>query len=539
MAKCPKCGHKLHLYDWRPECPNCHVNLVYYDSNEKLLAESEKAEIEHAKFQPKIDRAKTATIGSKEGIIRMVLFLIPIAALFLPIFKIAVSEKAKNYNAIDIYNAFSSLDIAGILKNISPVVIAVLLVAVPAVCCIVFTIMQIASCSKKGLKRNIVLSCISIFLVLASIVSFCIFSAKPWQGYLSLVVNEAGTAAVKGDQNRVDEAVQKLYSLYGEETVNGMMLESTIAEAENAIENGEKLLGSAEESGLTKEEQSALEKSIDDGKNILSGDKIDAASLKDAADKINRAYNTYTALQAAVDAAEKSGLENEDGVYSDECLKVILAETEKATDRLQKAVDRAKKIVPDGILSERSFDKLNCAVSAAQECLDTLKAGKAVVELTDDDGTGDKTEKELAIETAQFVQDKFNDLNDAVCLLADASAVSPLVDKAACDIVADELEESENISVSLGAGIFVLLALYIIQLIYNIILNKKGIEVKYTECLIGGLPSDEYFKMVEDGVSELEIRKKMVESLTKMQDEVRAKAAHEEEEALKKAMDRK
>ena len=539
MANCPKCGRKLHIYDWKPECPECHVNIVYYQANEKLLAETEKTEIEHAKFQPKVDRAKTATIGSKQGIIRMVLFLIPIAALFLPLFKIAVSGETKNYNAIDVYNAVSSIDIATLISNISLLVIAVLLLAIPAVCCIVFTIMQIASCSKKGLKRNIVLSRVSIFLVLASIISFCVSSVKPWQGYLSLIVNEAGTAAIKGDQSGVDEAVQKLCGFYGEETVNGIMLESTIAEAENAIKNGETLLGSAEESGLTKEEQNALEKSIVDGKNILSGDKIDAASLKDAADKINRAYNIYTALQSAVDAAEKNGHKNADGIYSDECLKVIIAETEKSKDCLQKAIDRAKKNTPSGTLSERSIDKLNGAVSGAQECLDTLKAGKAVVELTDDDGTGDKTEKELAIETAQFIQNKFNDLNDAACLFADASAVSPLVDKAACDNFVDELEESENISVSLGAGIFVFLALYIIQLIFNIILNKKGLEVKYTQCLIGGLPSDEYFKMVEDGVSELEIRKKMVDALTKMQDEVRAKAAEEEAAALKKAMERK
>ena len=52
MATCPKCGRKLKLTQWRPECPGCGVNMVYYDSNERLIVEAEKAEVEHAKSQP-------------------------------------------------------------------------------------------------------------------------------------------------------------------------------------------------------------------------------------------------------------------------------------------------------------------------------------------------------------------------------------------------------------------------------------------------------------------------------------------------------
>ena len=81
-----------------------------------------------------------------------------------------------------------------------------------------------------------------------------------------------------------------------------------------------------------------------------------------------------------------------------------------------------------------------------------------------------------------------------------------------------------------GLGIFLYIFLLFALLIYSNILAKKGLKIKKQICLIGGIPSDEYFKMVEDGVSELEIRKKMVEILTEMQDEVRKK----DEEARKK-----
>ena len=80
MAKCPKCGRKLTLFDWKPNCPECGINLVYYGLEDKLLDEADAAEAEHAKLQKKIDRLKAAFIGSKLTIARIFLSLLPIAA---------------------------------------------------------------------------------------------------------------------------------------------------------------------------------------------------------------------------------------------------------------------------------------------------------------------------------------------------------------------------------------------------------------------------------------------------------------------------
>ena len=44
-------------------------------------------------------------------------------------------------------------------------------------------------------------------------------------------------------------------------------------------------------------------------------------------------------------------------------------------------------------------------------------------------------------------------------------------------------------------------------LVYNLYLAKRGLPIKKTVCYIGGLPSDEYFAYVQQGLSELEIRK--------------------------------
>ena len=103
MAVCPHCGYRLRITDWKPECPECGVNLNYYKANDRLLDESEKAEVEHAKFQPKVDRAKAAYAGSWKAIMRIVLTLLPVGALFLPLANLIGKE-----NVLDVYNYFTN-----------------------------------------------------------------------------------------------------------------------------------------------------------------------------------------------------------------------------------------------------------------------------------------------------------------------------------------------------------------------------------------------------------------------------------------------
>lgn len=113
MAKCPGCGYHLHLYDIKPVCPKCGVNLNYFNSNENLLNEAEKSETENAKFRPKIDRGKKATISSYQGIVRLVLRALPLGAVFLPLCK----AESGTVNALGIYNYISSVDVGALLGN--------------------------------------------------------------------------------------------------------------------------------------------------------------------------------------------------------------------------------------------------------------------------------------------------------------------------------------------------------------------------------------------------------------------------------------
>ena len=155
MASCPHCGVKLRLADWRPECPGCGANLNYYEANQRLLDESEQAEIEHALFQPRIDRAKAAYAGSKWAILRVVLTLLPAGALFLPLLK---SGGGEALNVIGVYNAVNALGLGAIFGGAfgSAMYLAAALLLVSAAMILVSVILIAMSLGKHGKIRVLV-----------------------------------------------------------------------------------------------------------------------------------------------------------------------------------------------------------------------------------------------------------------------------------------------------------------------------------------------------------------------------------------------
>lgn len=181
MAKCPNCGRKLHLYNWKPNCPDCGVNLVYFKSNEILLDDSEKAEIEHAHFQPKVDRVKAATIGSKFGIARIVISALPLAAVFLPLVKLFGADGgAKFINAYSLYTTYiSSVGFGNVFGNAFAgdfIALSVVLLLVALVSSLIIGLLSMMSLGKYGKIRNLILNSFQVLLAVGSLVSFSIGS---------------------------------------------------------------------------------------------------------------------------------------------------------------------------------------------------------------------------------------------------------------------------------------------------------------------------------------------------------------------------
>lgn len=70
---------------------------------------------------------------------------------------------------------------------------------------------------------------------------------------------------------------------------------------------------------------------------------------------------------------------------------------------------------------------------------------------------------------------------------------------------------------SLGIGTYLYIALFVLNFAVEIIIYRKGIEVHHKQCYVGGIPIEEYFKMVEDGISHEELRNEMYRRLNEIQ----------------------
>lgn len=192
MAKCPKCGRKLTLLDWRPNCPGCGVNIVYYNLDERLQDEADIAEAEHAKLQKRIDRLKAAFIGSKLTIARIILSVLPIATLLLPLANVNFSAAVihggtvnTDISLISLINIISSLNFDHLFTMINSSIlgdaftgylIALGGLALSLVFVLVSLIALMAACGPKGNIRNLILNSITIVFAVTSIFGFNMFS---------------------------------------------------------------------------------------------------------------------------------------------------------------------------------------------------------------------------------------------------------------------------------------------------------------------------------------------------------------------------
>lgn len=188
MAECPKCGRKLKLTDLKPTCPGCGTNLLYYKIEERLEVDAINAELEHAKTQQRIDRAKASMAGSALTIVRIVLLLVAVGMFFLPLAEFKevgpYFDNTISINAIEVYNKVSALDFDGLFGMLgSPVLgtsmilfaVSVVTIALAAVCAILELVLSFLSCSPHGFIRNVIFSVAGIVFTAASIVTYGMF----------------------------------------------------------------------------------------------------------------------------------------------------------------------------------------------------------------------------------------------------------------------------------------------------------------------------------------------------------------------------
>lgn len=193
MANCPKCGYKLRMIDIKAECPKCGVNLMYYNHQERLAEDADKAEEEHIRMQPKIDRIKFAFIGTKLSIVRLISLFIPIGMMFLPLAHVTVNMPYKSIDTnISVLNVvmdvLMEMDFGLLFDMIGgsdltrvafiTYLLSILFLLVAAVFAILNIPFDAVSCSPKGFKRNVTLSSCGIGFTVLSIISFLVFNSQ-------------------------------------------------------------------------------------------------------------------------------------------------------------------------------------------------------------------------------------------------------------------------------------------------------------------------------------------------------------------------
>lgn len=109
--KCPKCGGEIGRFELSPNCKHCGVNIFYSQQKTLLTRDAKRCELEYASYRIMASKLKTAFIGGKLQILRIVAMVLAIGAIFIPF---ATVESAVpligakiSFGAFGIFTAFT------------------------------------------------------------------------------------------------------------------------------------------------------------------------------------------------------------------------------------------------------------------------------------------------------------------------------------------------------------------------------------------------------------------------------------------------
>ena len=109
--KCPKCNKEIGRFELAPNCKHCGVNIFYAQQEALLTEDAKRCELEYATFHILTARLKTAFVGGKIQIMRIVAMVLAIGAIFVPFATVEANfnmfSAKLSFGAFGIYQAFS------------------------------------------------------------------------------------------------------------------------------------------------------------------------------------------------------------------------------------------------------------------------------------------------------------------------------------------------------------------------------------------------------------------------------------------------
>lgn len=209
MSNCPKCNEKLSPFYMKQNCPKCNTNLVYYDLDNRLQADHEKAMKEQAAVDRVLNNIKTSAFGGPLQIIRFVLMFSPLLWMCLPMYFSldATSMEITKISLIWLIKGIidGSLPFDAIFSNN-----LYLFSFLTMVCIILFSLAEIISLlfsmGKKALKRNTVFHIVNCIVCLAVSCLPVIYGGKHSFGIIMTFVTYVLTGVL---HKVVDEKINK------------------------------------------------------------------------------------------------------------------------------------------------------------------------------------------------------------------------------------------------------------------------------------------------------------------------------------------
>lgn len=157
-SKCPKCGHKLKPTYMKQNCPNCNVNLLYYQMEAQLEADAQKAQKEVDAVNRFVDVLKKSTIATPWHIVRLVLFFTPLLSMCLPMYWGGNKNISLISVIVGIVNYGFHFD--ALLNNLSHL-FAILSIVLVILLSLAVIISSLFSATKCGYRRNVIFSIIN------------------------------------------------------------------------------------------------------------------------------------------------------------------------------------------------------------------------------------------------------------------------------------------------------------------------------------------------------------------------------------------
>ncbi len=118
--KCPNCNKEIGRFELAPNCKHCGVNIFYAQQEALLTEDAKRCELEYATFHILTAKLKNAFIGGKIQIMRIVVMVLAIGAIFVPFATVEANFNmfsAKfSFGAFGIYQAFTDGTLNAILN---------------------------------------------------------------------------------------------------------------------------------------------------------------------------------------------------------------------------------------------------------------------------------------------------------------------------------------------------------------------------------------------------------------------------------------